>query len=198
VKTAAAGGVAAAWAVFAACGPKAPATAPGPAAASAEPAQVKSIQAVVLANECAGLGKQNAKLAEDAMNKLVDKCTSVPHGAVRFAVTLHPGGGLQFGPSGPSRAAGMDGGAPAAQAATTAHEAEDEVPMCALSHKLTHDVKLQKPCTIQVRLEEATLALAAKPAAPAASSATASPTPSPPSPTGPRDAGAPARDGAPR
>jgi hypothetical protein len=119
-----------------ACGSKQPAAG---SPVDPRPASVKAVQAVVLANECSALAKQNAKPAEEAMNKLVEKCTSVPHGAVHFAVVLHPGGGLEFAPS-----ARGDAGAPADASAASA--ASDEVPLCVLSHKLTHQVKLQKPC----------------------------------------------------
>lgn len=124
--------------LLASCASKSPSEAqssPQPTAASPQP--VRGVSAVLLANECKGLREPDQKRVLETMNRLVDGCWSVPHGSVRFDVVLHPGGGLQFGGN-----ADAGGG---------------EIPLCVLSHKLTHEVKLSGPCTITVRLDESQL-----------------------------------------
>lgn len=97
---------------------------------------VQSVSAVVVADQCSGLGKQEAKHAREAMDRLVDGCHSIPHGSAHFVVVLHPGGALQFLEVGPEASGG------------------GELPMCVLSQKLTHKVRLPAPCKMEIRLEE--------------------------------------------
>lgn len=101
---------------------------------------VRAVSAVVVADQCAGLPKQEAKHAREAMDRLVDGCRSIPHGTAHFVVVLHPGGILQFGDADPD--AGGRG----------------EIPLCAVSQKLTHAVRLTAPCSMDIRLEESTMA----------------------------------------
>ena len=100
------------------------------------------VSATVLANDCGSVTRTYAKLAEDAMNKLVEGCTSVPGKSARFAVTLSPGGRIEI-------VGAADGGAPQ----------PDVVPVCILKNPLRHKVPLKQPCMLEVRLEEGTLAL---------------------------------------
>ena len=109
---------------------------PEPAASSAPNTRI--VGATVLANGCAALGKANAKLAEDAMNRLVESCTSVPGGSIRFVATLEPGGRIEIAPA-------------LGQPAT--------VPICVLKHELKHKVALQKACKLEVKLEETSIHL---------------------------------------
>lgn len=88
---------------------------------------------MVLVNGCAHLGVDNAKLAQAAMNQLVDGCGSFTGGRVQFSATLLPGGAIQF----------VQGPDPA-----------QAIPVCVLTHPLTHRVRLQSACTLDVRLEE--------------------------------------------
>lgn len=97
---------------------------------------VQSVSAVVIADQCSGLGKQEAKHAREAMGRLVDGCHTIPHGSAHFIVVLHPGGALQFLEVGPEAGGG------------------GELPMCVLSQKLTHKVRLPAPCKMEIRLEE--------------------------------------------
>jgi hypothetical protein len=100
-----------------------------------EPPVVHAVTAIIVANKCgAALSKPDAKRAEDAMNKLVERCTSVPHGVRSFGVVLLPGGDLRF--------------------TGDADAGEDEVPICVVSHRLTHSVQLKAPCEIDIRLEQ--------------------------------------------
>jgi hypothetical protein len=92
-----------------------------------------AVSAVVLVNGCAHLGVDNAKLAQAAMNQLVDGCGSFNGGRVQFSATLLPGGAIQF----------VQGPDPA-----------QAIPVCVLTHPLTHRVHLQSACTLDVRLEE--------------------------------------------
>jgi hypothetical protein len=89
---------------------------------------VHQVSAVVVADQCAVLGKQESKHAKEAMDRLV--------------VILHPGGVLQFGDADPD--AGGHG----------------EIPMCVVSQKLTHSVRLGAPCKMEIRLEESNVAAA--------------------------------------
>lgn len=103
---------------------------------------VRSVSAVVIADQCSGLGKQEAKHAREAMDRLVDGCHTIPHGSAHFVVVLHPGGALQFLEAGP------EAGGPS------------ELPMCVVSQKLTHQVRLPAPCKMEIRLEESAFATA--------------------------------------
>lgn len=106
--------------------------------AHAPPPQARAVSAIVLMNRCADLGAGNAKLAEGAMYQLVEGCTSIAGGTAHFAATLHPGGRIELAP-----VAGQP----------------ETIPICVLKHALTHKVALQKPCTLDVKLEESTLAI---------------------------------------
>jgi hypothetical protein len=98
------------------------------------PAQ--SVAAVVVANGCAHLGRANAKLAESAMNQLVDGCSSFKGKPVRFVAQLLPDGSIFFQP-GP--------------------EMTESIPLCVLEHPLKHRVKLTGACALDVRLEQSTV-----------------------------------------
>jgi hypothetical protein len=96
------------------------------------------VSATVLVNRCTALGTANAKLAQKAMLQLTDGCSSFSGGSVRFTATLLPGGAIQFEP----RA-----------------DQSDSVPICVLSHPLTHEVHLNKSCSLDVELDEKSLVL---------------------------------------
>ncbi len=96
----------------------------------------------MLVNRCASLGPANARLAEAAMNKLVDGCGSFSGNAVHFSATLLPGGAIQF-------EAGSD--------------RSEAIPVCALSHPLTHGLQLKKSCSLDVALSETSMVLPPKP-----------------------------------
>jgi hypothetical protein len=94
--------------------------------------------AVIIANHCNGLSKQDSVRAQQTMNELVEHCDSVPHGKSTFSVVLYPDGSISFASSG-------DAGS-------------DEIPMCVVSHRLRHKVKLTTECGMDVRLEQTQLA----------------------------------------
>jgi hypothetical protein len=112
-----------------------PATAATPAPTS-PPAH--TVSAVVLVNGCAHFGVENARLAEAAMNQLVDGCSGFTGERVQFTATLLPGGAIQFEPR---------------------PQDSLSIPVCVLNHPLTHKVRLQKACSLDVRLEEGTVAV---------------------------------------
>jgi len=114
------------WMAFG-CAAKNPPPAPPPA----PPAH--TVTAVVLVNGCAHLGVDNAKLAQAAMNQLVDGCGSFTGGRVQFSATLLPGGAIQF---------------------VQSPDPAQAIPVCVLTHPLAHRVHLQNACTLDVRLEE--------------------------------------------
>jgi hypothetical protein len=125
--------------VCAACASTPAASSPASAAAPASTAPpAHTVSAVVLVNGCALYGAENARLAESAINQLVDGCGSFSGDHVQFTATLLPGGAIQFD----SKAGGSA-----------------SIPLCVLSHPLSHKVKLQKACSLDVRLEEGTMAL---------------------------------------
>lgn len=115
--------------LLAACASNPPAADPTPTGPT-----VHAVTAVIVANKCSGLSQQDVKRAEDTMNKLVERCRAVPHGVRSFGVILLPGGDLQF-------TGDEDAG-------------EDEVPICVVSHRLSHSVQLKKQCEIDIRLEQ--------------------------------------------
>lgn len=122
-------------AVACASTPAPPSAAPAPAPASTAP-PAHTVTAVVLVNGCAHFGVENARLAEAAMNQLVEGCTGFSGDRVQFTATLLPGGAIQFEPR---------------------ENASQAIPICVLNHPLTHRVKLQKACSLDVRLEEGVL-----------------------------------------
>jgi hypothetical protein len=119
-----------------ACGPKADHEIVSPPPSSARAARV--VHATVLANGCQDLGQANGRLAERAMDQLVEGCTSVPGGAVQFEATLLPSGLIEIAAS---------AGQP------------DVVPICILKHSLMHNVRLVRPCRLDVKIEQTTVAV---------------------------------------
>jgi hypothetical protein len=102
------------------------------AAPAAPPAPAHAVSAVVLMNGCVQLGKDNARLAELAMNQLVDGCGSFSGGSVRFTATLLPGGAIEF---------------------ERRPNQSQAIPICVLQHPLVHQVRLQSACVLDVQLE---------------------------------------------
>jgi hypothetical protein len=96
------------------------------------------VSATVLVNRCATLGAANAKLAETAMTRLVDGCGDFSGNSVRFTATLLPGGAIQFEPR---------------------QDQSESIPICVLSHPLTHQVHLKASCSLDVQLETSSLVL---------------------------------------
>src|ERR1019366_5582916 len=86
-----------ALAVVLACG-GAPAPPPSAPPAAAAPPAAHAVTAVVLVNGCAHFGVENARLAQTAINALVDGCSSFTGERVQFTATLLPGGAIQFEP----------------------------------------------------------------------------------------------------
>jgi hypothetical protein len=109
-----------------------------------EPPKAQSVSATIATNGCATLAGVNSRLAQEAMYKLVDECASVPGGSTKFTVALLPGGGIEF-PQGPDQ--------------------PDTIPTCVLKSGLRHRVRLPKPCTLVVKLEERSVPLSATDAA---------------------------------
>jgi hypothetical protein len=124
-----------ALAVVLACG-GAPAPPPSAPPAAAAPPAAHAVTAVVLVNGCAHFGVENARLAQTAINALVDGCSSFTGERVQFTATLLPGGAIQFEPGAHDSAA---------------------IPICVLNHPLTHRVQLQKACSLDVRLEQSSV-----------------------------------------
>src|ERR1019366_3789397 len=124
-----------ALAVVLACG-GAPAPPPSAPPAAAGPPAAHAVTAVVLVNGCAHFGVENARLAQPAINALVDGCSPFTGERVQFTATLLRGGAIQFEPGAHDSAA---------------------IPICVLNHPLTHRVQLQKACSLDVRLEQSSV-----------------------------------------
>jgi hypothetical protein len=123
---------------MAACGPKEPAV--GPAGAEPVPSgrSAQIVNATILTNGCRDLGASAARLAERAMDQLIEGCSSVPGGKAQFEATLQPGGRIQI--------AGVAG-------------EPDVVPICILKHSLSHNVPLTKPCHLDVKIEQTSVSV---------------------------------------
>jgi hypothetical protein len=118
-----------------------PAPPPAEPAAPEEPPPppIALMNATVVATSCPQVTKFNARMAENAIRKLIEPCTKIPGGAARFSATMLPGGRIQLGsPEG--------------------DPAEGVVPTCVVKNQLTHKVLLRKPCSFRVELEERTVA----------------------------------------
>jgi hypothetical protein len=96
------------------------------------------VSATIATNGCATLTGVNSRLAQEAMQKLVDGCTSVPGGSTKFTVTLLPGGRIEL-PQGPDQ--------------------PETIPTCVLKNDLRHRVQLPKACSLVVRLEETSVSV---------------------------------------
>jgi len=105
-------------------------------AAAVPPKTAHTVSAIVLVNRCAHLGAANAKLAEKAMNQLVEGCGAFSGGSSRFTATLLPGGAIRFDPR---------------------DDASATIPMCVVNHPLTHAVHLKASCALDVQLEESSI-----------------------------------------
>ncbi len=92
------------------------------------------------ATACPDLGKQSSRLAENAMNALVEGCATVPGGSMQFHATLQPGGRIEI-----SAAPGQP----------------EVVPICILKHALVHKVPLTKPCPLDVKIEQTSVPVTA-------------------------------------
>ena len=97
--------------------------------------EAHTVSAVVLVNGCTHLGKENTRLAELAINQLIDGCGSYAGPKARFTAILLPSGAIAF----ESRA-----------------DQSKAIPICVLNHPLTHRVRLPKACTLDVQLQGAT------------------------------------------
>ena len=119
-----------------ACGSKQ--SAAPPAQAPTEERALHVVSATVLTNGCDNLGKADAKLAESAMTKLVDGCTEVSGGKFIFTATLLPGGRIEIAPG---------------------KDQPPVVPICVLKNELRHKMAIKSPCTLDVELDEKSVAL---------------------------------------
>ena len=120
------------------CGSPQEAPATVPTATTAAPRSAEVVNATILTNGCQSLGATNARLAEKAMYQLVEGCSSVPGGVAQFEATLQPGGRIDI---------------------AVAPGQPDVVPTCILKHSLVHKVPLHKPCPLDVRIEQTSVAM---------------------------------------
>jgi hypothetical protein len=121
-----------------ACGPKEPPAAPSAPEAAPSGRAAQIVNATILTNGCRDLGASAARLAERAMDQLIEGCSTVPGGKAQFEATLQPGGRIQI-----SGVAGEP----------------DVVPICILKHSLLHNVPLTKPCRLDVKIEQTSVSV---------------------------------------
>ncbi|MDI1481624.1 hypothetical protein [Polyangium sp. y55x31] len=109
------------------CGSSQPAQPQGPA--------IGVVDAQVVVESCPDQKTMNAKAAHATIQKLVEKCSTVPNGTAHFSTTLMPGGRIML-------------------ASPSGNPDDGVVPTCVLSNQLTHRVYLKQPCKFDVKLEE--------------------------------------------
>jgi hypothetical protein len=113
--------------------PPPPPLAAPPPEAQAEPAtKVGVMEGSVVFVDCPD--KLDVKEAERTINRLVEPCESVPGGTARFRATLAPRGRIEI--------AAADG------------SSEGVIPICVLKNRLTHKIRVNKPCQLDVQIEE--------------------------------------------
>ena len=118
---------------------------PGPAPVSegggeseAEQTVATGVNATVIVAKCPDVKRVKVRTAQDAIQKLVGPCATVPGGRAHFSATLMPGGRIEL-------------------ASPEGDKAEGVVPTCVLQNRLVHKVLLRSPCTLDVQLDERTV-----------------------------------------
>jgi len=90
----------------------------------------------VLVRDCPA--KLHPSVARKTLDALAGDCQTVPGGRARFLATLEPGGRIDI-----SATDGTDQGT---------------IPICVLKNKLRHKLFIRKSCTLEVTIEEASMA----------------------------------------
>jgi hypothetical protein len=103
--------------------------------AGAESTRTSLVNASAVVSACPDGKRMNAKLASDAIQRLVKPCEAVPGGKAHFMATLQPGGKIEL-------------------TAPDGDPSDGVVPTCVLRHGLSHTVLLKQPCRFDVQLEE--------------------------------------------
>lgn len=110
---------------------------PPPDAAAGEP--ISLVTSMVVVGACPDSRRLDTRVANREIDELLGPCKKVPGGAAHFSATLVPGGRVEL-------------------ASPTGDPSEGVVPTCIVQHlgQLRHKLRLTKPCTFDVRLEERT------------------------------------------
>jgi hypothetical protein len=109
-----------------------PEPAPTPLEEPAPEARVGVMEGSIVFVDCPD--KLDVKEAERTINRLVEPCESVPGGSARFRATLAPRGRIEI--------TAADG------------SSQGVVPICVLTNRLTHRIRVNKPCQLDVQIEE--------------------------------------------
>jgi len=110
---------------------------PAPSASAAPPRpRVVVVEGSVLVRDCPA--KLHPSVARKTLDALAGDCQTVPGGRARFLATLEPGGRIDI-----SATDGTDQGT---------------IPICVLKNKLRHKLFIRKSCTLEVTIEEASMA----------------------------------------
>ena len=131
-------GLAGATLFAAACSGKPAANAESGEDAAPEPIVASGVNATVIVSKCPDAARVNVKAAQEAIQRLVGPCASVPGGRAHFSATLQPGGNIVL-------------------ASPEGDPAEGVVPTCVLQNKLSHRIRLKSPCALDVQLDERTV-----------------------------------------
>lgn len=99
---------------------------------------IEATGVVVLANHCGHLSKEASRATEETLSALTKPCNTVLKEPLTFRVVLDPSGSISF--------------ARAPDAGT------DEIPLCVVSQKLQHHVRLKAACMLDVRFEPMSIA----------------------------------------
>jgi hypothetical protein len=99
--------------------------------ASAPPIEATGV--VILANHCGRLSKEASRATEETLSQLTKPCNTVLKEPLTFRVVLEPSGNIGF-------ARASDAGS-------------EEIPLCVVSQKLRHHVRLKSACNLDVRFE---------------------------------------------
>lgn len=122
-------------AVPACAGSHAPPPDQGGPAPTAEPILASGVNATVIVGKCPDASRMKVRTAQEAIQRLVGPCATVPGGRAHFSATLQPGGKIEL-------------------ASPEGNPAEGVVPTCVLQNRLVHRVLLRQPCTLDVQLDE--------------------------------------------
>jgi hypothetical protein len=118
-----------------------PGNPPPPDAAAVPSEPISLVTSMVVVGACPDSRRLDTRVANREIDELLGPCKKVPGGAAHFSATLLPGGRVEL-------------------ASPAGDPTEGVVPTCIVQHlgQLKHKLRLTKPCTFDVRLEERTAA----------------------------------------
>jgi hypothetical protein len=110
----------------------------GSSSSSASEPPIEATGVIILANHCGHLSKEASRATEETLSQLTKPCNTVLKEPLTFRVVLDPSGSIGF--------------------ARAADAGSDEIPLCVVTQKLQHHVRLKSACVIDVRFEPMSIA----------------------------------------